>query len=59
MTDPYVTDARLDDLLRLIRGTDGFANYVILRNELASLLIEIKCARNQPLRCPCCDGDHP
>lgn len=54
-----VTDSRITDLLDTVRVTDdGFANNMIWKGELASLLIEVQRSRNKPLHCPGCDGDH-
>lgn len=54
-----VSDKRIDDLLAFVGpAEDGFANNLLWRSEIASLLAEVKRTRDRPLHCPCCDGDH-
>jgi hypothetical protein len=58
---PEMDDERLDFLIQHLERhhPGGFVNHVVMRDELLDTLKEVRSARERPLHCPCCDGDHP
>jgi hypothetical protein len=63
MVEEDVSDDRLQQMQvsltqMLQTGGDGFANDMILKQELAQIVSEVIRGRDKPLHCPNCDGDH-